>query len=53
MFIANVSVICSLGHGLRTFIAVPRSVQSRIPPGSLNRVPAGVKGGMSSLPGGR
>jgi len=53
VFIANVSVICSLGHGLRTFIAVPRSVKSRIPPGSLNRVPAGVNGGMSSLPGGR
>ena len=32
-----------------------RSTQTGIPPGSLNRVPAsaGVKAGMSSLPGGR
>jgi len=41
--------ICSLGHGLHTFTAVPRSTQPCIPPGSLNRVPAsaGVKTGMS------
>ena len=34
---------------------LPRSTQPCIPPGSLNRVPAlaGVKAGMSSLPGGR
>jgi len=33
----------------------PRSTQPCIPPGSLNRVPAlaGVKAGMSPLPGGR
>ena len=33
----------------------PRSTQPCIPPGSLNRVPAlaGVRAGMSPLPGGR
>ena len=38
-----------------TFTAVPRSTQPCIPPGSLNRVPAsaGVRAGMSPLPGGR
>ena len=46
---------CSLGHGLRNFTAVLRSTQPCIPSGSLNRVPAsaGVKAGMSPLPGGR
>ena len=46
MFIAVDTAICSLGHGLHTFTAVP---------GSLNRVPAsaGVRAGMSPLPGGR
>ena len=55
VFIARATVICSLGHGLRTFTAVPRSAQPYILPGSLNRVPAsaGVKSGMSALPGGR
>ena len=55
MFIANAIVICSLGHGLHTFTAVPRSTQPCITPGSLNRVPvsAVVKAGMSLLPGGR
>ena len=45
MFIANASVIRS----------VDTSTQPWIPPGSLNRVPAsaGVKAGMSPLPGGR
>ena len=39
----------------RIFTAVPRSSQPCIPLGSLNRVPAsaGVKAGMSPLPGGR
>jgi len=42
------TTICSLGHGLHTFIAVPRSTQPCIPPGSLDRVPAsaGVKARM-------
>jgi len=53
--IATVIMICSLGHGLRTFTAVSRSTQPCIPPGSLNRVPAsaGVNTGTSFLPGGR
>ena len=36
-------------------VRLPRSTQPCIPPGSLNRVPAsaGVKAGMSPLPGGR
>jgi len=48
LFIASATVICSLGHGLRTFTAVPRSTQPCIPPGLLNRVPASaeVRGGM-------
>jgi len=55
VFIANAIVICSLGHGLHTFTAVPRSTQPCITPGSLNRVPvsAGVKVEMSLLSGGR
>ena len=54
-FIANATVICSLGHGLRTFAVVLRSNLSCIPAGSLNRVPAlaGVKAKMSPLSGGR
>jgi len=54
VFIAVVTAKCSLGHGLR-LIALPRSTQPCIPPGSLNRVPAsaGVRAGMSPLPGGR
>jgi len=40
VFIASAIVICSLGHGLRTFAAVPRSTPFCIPSGSLNRVPA-------------
>ena len=54
MFIANATVIRSLGHGLRTFTAASRSTQPCIPPRSLNRVPAsaGVKVRMSPLPGG-
>jgi len=53
--ITSATVVCSLGHGLCTFTAVPRSTQPFVPPGSLNRVPvsAGVKAGMSPLPGGR
>jgi len=48
-FIANTVVICSLGHGLRTF------TQPCIHLGSLNRLPASaaVKVGMSPLMGGR
>jgi len=46
--VATVTVICSLGQGLRTFTAVPRSTQRCIPPGSLN-----VEAGMSPLSGGR
>jgi len=45
----------SLGHGLHTSpYVIHRSTQPCIPPGSLNRVPplAGVKAGMSALPGG-
>ena len=55
VFIANATVICSLGQGLRTSSAVPRLSQPRIYPESLNRVPASarVKAGMSSVPGGR
>ena len=55
MLIANATVTRSLGHGLRTFTAVPRSTQPGIPSGSLNRVPAsaGEKAEMSALPGGR
>jgi len=51
LFIANTTVICSLGHGLRTFTAVPKSTQSCIPSGSLNRLPAsaGVRSGISPL----
>ena len=51
MFIAMATAICSLGHGLR-FSAVPRSTQSCITSGSLNRVPAsaGIRAGMSPLP---
>jgi len=44
------------GEGrVRGGIASSRSTQPCIPPGSLNRVPAsaGVKAGMSPLPGGR
>jgi len=40
VFAANATVICSLGHGLCTFTAVPRSTQPCIPPGSLNRASA-------------
>ena len=55
VFIANATVICSLGHGLHSSTAVPRPTQPFILPGSLNRVPVrlGVKTGMSPLPGGR
>ena len=55
MFIMTVTVSCNLGHGLRTSTAVPRLTEPCIPPGSLNRVPssAGVKAGISALPGGR
>jgi len=51
VFIADTTVICSLGHGLRTFTAMPGSTQSCSPPGSLNRVPAsaGVRAGISPL----
>jgi len=51
VFIAMATAICSLGHGLR-FSAVPRSTQSCITSGSLNRVPAsaGIRAGMSPLP---
>ena len=54
VFIAMVSAVCSLGHGLH-LTAVSRSTQPCIPLGSLNRVPvlAGVRVGMSALPGGR
>jgi len=54
VFIAMATVMCSLGHGLR-FIAMPRSTQPCILSRSLNRVPvsAGVRAGMSPLPGGR
>ena len=54
MFIATVTAMCSLGHGLR-LIAVPRSTQPCITSGSLSQVPAsaGVRAGMSPLPGGR
>jgi len=47
--------MCSLGHGLCTFTAVPKSAQPCIPLGSLNWVlaSAGVKAGMSPLPGGK
>ena len=44
MLIASATVICSLGHGLRTFTAVPMSGQPCMPPGSLNRVPASIAG---------
>jgi len=49
------TVICSLRHELRTFTAMPRSTQPRIPSQSLNRVLASavVRTGMSPLPGGR
>ena len=52
--IVTASVTCSLGHGLH-LTAVPRSTQPCTPLGSLNRVPAsaGVRAGMSPLPGGR
>jgi len=55
VFIVNATVICSLRHGLCTFTAVPRSILTCIPPGSLNQVPAlaRVEARMSSLPGGR
>jgi len=45
VFIANTTVICSLGHELCPFTAVPRSTQICIQPGLLNPVPAlaGVK----------
>jgi len=54
VFIVTATVICSLRHGLR-LTAVPRSTQTCIPSRSLNRVPAlaGVRAGMSPLPGGR
>ena len=55
MFIATAAAICGLGHGLCTFAAVHKSTQPGIPLGSLNRVPvsAGIRAGMSALPGGR
>jgi len=55
VFITTATATCSLGHGLRTSTAVPKSTQPCIPPGLLNRVPAsaGAKAGMSPLPGGR
>jgi len=55
VFIAMATAICSLGRRLHTFTAVPRSTQPCIRPGSLNRVlaSAGVKAGMSPLPGGK
>ena len=52
MFIANATVICSLGHRLHTFSDVPRTTQPCIPPELLNRV-SGVKAGMSPLLGNR
>ena len=53
VFITNAIVICSLGHGLHTSTAVPRS--TCISKGSLNRVPAsaGVRAEMSRLMDGR
>ena len=55
MFITTATAICSLGYGLRTCTAVPRSTQPCIPSGLLNRVSvsAGVRAGMLPLPGGR
>jgi len=55
VFIATDTAICSLGHGLHTFTAVPRSTQPSSPPESLNRalLSARVMAGMSPLPGGR
>jgi len=52
--VVNATVICSLGHGLRTFTTMPRSTQPCIPPGSLNGVLASakIKAGMSPLSGG-
>jgi len=50
VFIALVTAVCSLGHGLH-LTAVPGSTQPCIPSGSLDRVPAltGVRAGMSPL----
>jgi len=47
VFISNATVICSLGHGLCIFTAVPGSAQLCMSPQSLHRVPAlaGGKGG--------
>jgi len=42
---ATSAAMCNLGHGLRTFTAVPRSTQPCIRPGSLNRVLGWDKGG--------
>ena len=55
LFFATAAAMCGLGHGLCTFAAVHKSTQPGIPLGSLNRVPvsAGVRAGMSALPGGR
>ena len=44
VFIAMANAICSLGHGLCTFTAVPGSTQPCIPPGSLPTFRCG-KGG--------
>ena len=54
MFIETAGVIYNLVHGL-CLTAVPRTTQPRIPSGSLNRAPAsaGVRAGISPLPGGR
>jgi len=55
VFIATAIAICSLGHGLHIFTAVPKSTQPCIPSRLLNRVPASawVRVGMSTLSGGR
>ena len=55
VFIATATAMCSLGHGLHTFTAVPRSTQPCILPGSQNLVPSFVKirARMPALSGGR
>ena len=40
VFIATAAVIYSLGHGLRTFTAVPRSTQPSTLSGTVKRVSA-------------
>jgi len=56
VFIATVTAVCSLGHGLQTFTAVPRSTHSALHPSGLAKSStsfAGVKAGMSCPPSGR